>query len=246
MAICPVSAIEVAGRDLSKNDIFTLSTHSPQVGYEHLMSLLQKRRAVRDFEDREIEPDLIDKIITAAQTAPMGLPPSDVNLLVVSGKEKNKEFIGDFITCVRSFRFIFSPLFLVLLRPFQSKATNRFFKDFINPLIATYLRYAAQGKNVVTYGAPLTLYFYGTAYSDPADPAIAATCAMLAGESLGLQTCMIGAIHPFIQNGPAARRFRGKYMIRCKSRHGLAVIFGYPKLQYLRGIKRRFASVHWC
>ncbi|MFZ4465107.1 MAG: nitroreductase, partial [Bacteroidales bacterium] len=49
------------------------------------------------------------------------------------------------------------------------------------------------------------LYFYGSPYADPADPLIAATYAMIAGESLCLGTCMIGAVHPFIQNGSKQR-----------------------------------------
>ncbi len=57
------------------------------------------------------------------------------------------------------------------------------------------------GINYVTYDAPATIYFYGSPYCDYADPIIAATYAMLAAESLGLGTCMIGGIHPFLQNG---------------------------------------------
>ncbi len=99
-----------------------------------------------------------------------------------------------------------------------------------------------KGKNVVTYYAPLVMYFYGSPWCDPADPIIAATVAMYAGESLGLGTCMLGAVHPFLQNS-GARRLREKYGIRYKSREGLLVIFGYPVFRYHKGIRRTFASV---
>jgi nitroreductase len=100
-----------------------------------------------------------------------------------------------------------------------------------------------KGENMVTYEAPAALYFYGSPYTDPADPIIAATYAMLAAETLGLGTCMLGGIHPFIQSGAAARRFRGKYNIRWKSREGLFVILGYPRIKYHSAIKRSFANV---
>lgn len=56
-------------------------------------------------------------------------------------------------------------------------------------------------------------------------------------------TCMLGAIHPLIQYGKSAQKFRDKYGIRYKSREGLFVIMGYPRVKYQRGIRRTFASV---
>ncbi|MCI0522405.1 MAG: nitroreductase, partial [Bacteroidales bacterium] len=84
----------------------------------------------------------------------------------------------------------------------------------------------------------------GSPYSDPADPIVAATYAMIAGESLGLGTCMLGAIHPLIQNGKKAEKLRGKYGIQYRSREGIFVIFGYSAVKYVKGIKRTFASVN--
>ena len=56
----------------------------------------------------------------------------------------------------------------------------------------------------------------------------AATYAMMAGEALGLGTCMLGGVHPFIQSGKKAKEFRKKQGIRHASREGVFVIFGYP------------------
>jgi nitroreductase len=96
------------------------------------------------------------------------------------------------------------------------------------------------------YDAPLALYFYGSPYTDPADPIIAATYAMLAAESLGLGTCMLGAIHPFIQSGKAADKFRKKQGIRFKSKEGLFLIIGHAKVKFKQGINRSFANVDTC
>ena len=95
-----------------------------------------------------------------------------------------------------------------------------------------------------TNDAPLAMYFYGSPYADPADPLIAATYAMLAGESLGLGTCMLGGVHPLIQYGKSAKKFREKYGIKYPSREGLIVIFGYSKVHYQKTIKRTFANVN--
>jgi len=111
------------------------------------------------------------------------------------------------------------------------------------PLFDVYIGSMNKGIDHVTYDAPVALYFYGTPYCDPADPIIAATYAMTAAESLGLGSCMLGAIHPFLQFGFGVKEFRNKYNIRFKSREGLVLIVGYPKVKYARGIRRTFANV---
>jgi hypothetical protein len=66
---------------------------------------------------------------------------------------------------------------------------------------------------------------------------------MIAAETLGLGTCMLGAIHPMIQNGRKAKLFRKNQNIKCKSKEGLFLAIGYPAVKYHKGIKRTFASV---
>ena len=126
---------------------------------------------------------------------------------------------------------------------FRSKANDELFRGFVKPLFSLYPDNMKNGINVVTYDAPLCMYFYGSPYTDPADPIVAATAAMYAAESLGLGTCMLGAIHPLIQNGKKARAFREKYNIKYTSREGLFLAIGYPAVKYKKGIKRTFASV---
>jgi nitroreductase len=117
------------------------------------------------------------------------------------------------------------------------------FRKFIRPTFDLYIGEMEKGVNMVTYDAPLAIYFYGSPYCDPADPIIAATTAMYAAESLGLGPCMLGAIHPLIQFGSKAKKFRKKYGIKYPSREGIFVIFGYPAVKYQKGVKRTFASV---
>ena len=46
--------------------------------------------------------------------------------------------------------------------------------------------------DLLFYGAPCVLLFHQSPYADPVDGHIACTYAMIAAESLGLGTCMIG------------------------------------------------------
>ncbi len=243
MAVCPTDAIEIHGREISPDDMFDLPHKETAANYAQILSLYQRRRSVRQFKDRNVEPELIEKILAAAKTAPMGLPPSDVHVMILNGKEQTRAFAKDFSDLLESMKWFVSWWFLALMRPFWGKANDEMFKGFIRPLFKVYPEKMKQNINVINYDAPLALYFYGSPYCDPADPIIAATYAMIAAESMGLGTCMLGAVHPLIQNGKKARLFREKYGIKFTSREGLFVAFGYPAVKYSKGNKRTFASV---
>lgn len=244
MAVCPNGAVEVRGRMLVPEDIFAVPEQNAAT-YEQLFAMLQHRRSIREFLDVPVKMQLIDKILDAAKTAPMGIPPSDVNVLVLNSREKGKIFAQDFGECVKSMRWTTSSLFLAVMRPFWGKENDELFRNLIKPMLAAFTNNLNEGVDIITYEAPLIMYFYGSPYTDPADPVVAATYAMLSAESLGLGACMIGSIHPLIQYGRKARQFRKKYGIKYTSKQGMCVVFGHPAVVYNKGIKRTFASVSY-
>jgi ferredoxin len=243
MVVCPNEAITIHGRTLSPDDMFDLPSIENAANYDQLSALLQRRRSVREFIDKNVEAEIIEKILEAATTSPMGYTPSDVNVLVFDTKEKNRKFVEDFCAYLKSIKWFVSNWFLLLMRPFWGKTNDELFRKFVRPCFNIYIGEMEKGVNLVNYDAPLAIYFYGSPYVDPADPIIASTTAMYAAESLGLGTCMLGAIHPLIQFGGKAKKFREKYGIKYPSREGIFVIFGYPSVKYEKGLKRTFASV---
>ncbi|MDD4969038.1 MAG: nitroreductase family protein [Paludibacter sp.] len=244
MMICPTGVIAIEGRTLSPVELFDLPDKSIVPTYESLLAMLQHRRSIREFKDIPVEYEKITKILEAAQTAPMGIPPSDVHVLVLENKTQVHDFAVEFSTFLKSVRWMASNWFMALMRPFWGKANDEMMHSFMKPVFDVYIDSMEKGENWINYDAPLAMYFYGSPYSDPADPIVAATYAMIAGEALGLGTCMLGGIHPFIQYGKKARLFREKYGIKYPSREGLFVIFGYSDVHYKRGVKRTFADIH--
>jgi nitroreductase/NAD-dependent dihydropyrimidine dehydrogenase PreA subunit len=244
MAICPEDAIRIEGRDLSPDDLFPLPSPERTATYETLVNLMNRRRSIREFTGRPVEQEIIKKVLDAARTAPMGIPPSDVHIMVLDTREKVRAFAKDYARYLEKMKWFFSGWFLGLMRFVWGKDTDQFFRNFMRPLVDKYIGFMNQGEDFISYDAPVSIYFYGSPFCDPADPTIAATYAMLAAESLGLGTCMLGAIHPFIQTGKAARKFREKHGIRYKSTGGLFLIMGYPSVEYRKGIRRSFAWVN--
>jgi len=243
MAVCPHDAIKIEGRELSGNDLFTLPPSENNASYENLYSLLSSRRSIRHFKDKEIDDSTINKILNAASTAPMGIPPSDVQVVVLKGKNKVREFSVDFAEFLKKSRFIYSMLGSKVMRPFVGKEVSELFSSFLNTLITSYIGNMDKGVNKILYDASLAISFQSTLYTDPADAYIPATYAMIAAESLGIGSCMIGGVHPFIKKG--AKNFKKKYGLLEKFSGGIIVIFGYPKYKYRRGVRRSFKEVRF-
>lgn len=240
MAVCPTNAIEISGREMTAADRIDFSEMKGKSSYELLKNLMISRRSIRDFKDVEVDEELIEKIIEAAVTAPMGLPPSDVQLIVFKGKEKVREFSFDVLDYFGKIRWLFSFPMIGLWR-LTGKESYKLIKSFAQPMFNFFEEAKVKKENYLLYDAPLAMYFAASPYSDPADPYITATYAMLVAESLGLGSCMIGSIHPVIQYG--AKKLKQKWNLPAKSPSGIFIIFGHPKYKYKSGIRRSFAGV---
>jgi nitroreductase/Pyruvate/2-oxoacid:ferredoxin oxidoreductase delta subunit len=243
VAICPENCIILEGREATMGDFFEIPARDKMAQYDQLLNLMYGRRSVREFKQKDVEDDVIEKIINAASTAPMGIPPSDVQVLILKGNEKVQEFARDYIEYLSKIKWMFSPFMVAMMKPFLSKGDYLLFRKFLQPMIDFFIKSRKKEEDWLFYNAPLVMYFHGTDYTDPADAEIAATYAMLAAESLGLGSCMIGSIGPFIKNG--ATKLKKKFGIYPDNRSGIFIIFGYSKYQFNKSIKRTFAKINY-
>lgn len=242
VSVCPRQAIHVVGRELRQEDIIDLPLRESRANSEQLYNLMLARRSVRNYQKQRVERPHIDRIIEAATTAPMGIPPSDVQVLVLDGAEKVAEFAHDMLAIWEKSRWMFAPWTWPLWRALAGKEMAESVRTFIHPLIDFLLAKATSGEDWLFYDAPLAMYFHTSPYSDPADPVIAATYAMLAAESLGIGSCMIGTIAPFLKMR-SSKKFKEKYHIPWQNQQGMMMIFGYPDIKYSHAIKRTLAKV---
>jgi nitroreductase/NAD-dependent dihydropyrimidine dehydrogenase PreA subunit len=236
LAVCPTEAITIAGRDLSAADVIGLPDRGDRTSYDQLVALLRARRSCRRFTSADVSEEDLALILEAASTAPMGVPPSDVGVLVVSGREKVRALRVDLVEWLVSVRNWLKPT-IPLMRPFVSKLEYEQMRDFLVPAVDMI---RDTDEDWLLYDAPLFLFFYGCGGADPADPMVAATYAMVAAESLGLGTCMLGfAPFPFRYS----RKVRKRWGLPRKIQAGLCVIVGHPAIRPKRGMRRRFAQV---
>lgn len=242
MMVCPAGCLTVKGRDVSHLDLIRIPTPDTWATPEQLEALLLSRRSIREFDEREVSRETIEKLINMASSAPMGIPPSDVEILVFQGREKVQAFAEDIIASFIKSKRVINRFTLSLMRPFIGKEAYEFMVSFAVPAFELFPRLRKEGIDWLLYDAPLAMLFHTSPYADPQDSMVAATYAMIAGHSLGLGSCMIGSICPVLKY---EGKLKSKWGIPLKNQLGIVVIFGYPGVQYQKAIRRRFRQVNF-
>lgn len=240
MMVCPKGAVTVTGRRISPGETFILPKKEKCATPEALNALLLSRRSIREFSDRDVERKTIDRLLAMSSSAPMGIPPSDVGVTVVHGLDRVQECAGDIISVFAKWQRFFNPVVMAIMRPFMKKTDIEAFRDFILPATKMMIDDRKRKIDLLFYGAPCVLLFHQSPYADPVDGHIACTYAMIAAESLGLGTCMIGTVSFALDR---EKKLKEKWGIPAENKVALAMILGYPAFRYSRGIKRTFASV---
>jgi nitroreductase/NAD-dependent dihydropyrimidine dehydrogenase PreA subunit len=239
MMTCPADAIKVRGEGITEADIIELQDN--YTDFDSLNSLFLKRRSCRKFTKDEVSQEVIEKVLNAASTAPMSLPPSETKVLVINGFDKVQELADESVQRFDKLSKMLNPFMLGVLKIFMGEKKQKVFKDFVLPLLKALSAERKKGNDIVFYNAPAALIFYGTGISsDSTDQIIAATYADIAAQALGLGTCIIGSIPPAFDE-----KLKAKYGILKDEKVGLVFILGYPDQHFKKGIKRRFNAVKY-
>lgn len=239
VAVCPTEAMHMPTLpdDLGELNVLPF-------GYDEFHDFLLLRRSVRVFKDRPVERELIDKILEAAATAPMGMPPHSTEVLVLDRREEHdfllQELVKEYESMVRAFS---SPLGRAMVRLGSGAETYRILKDYIVDL-ARFANeaYHRDGTDRYMYRAPVVMLFHGSRWAMSYEENAHLVChhAMLAALSLGLGTTIIGMIPPIVDRSKVLRE---RYGIPKDNRVLTSLIVGYPKYRYKRSIRRDLAGV---
>ncbi len=240
MMVCPKDAITVTGRGVSPQDLLPLPDQDERAGADALAALMKARRSIRHFHDRPVDPRLVERVVETAMTAPMGIPPWDVGCVRVIGREEVRRISDEIIKGYVGFLKVFKPWLLKVMRPFVGRAKYEMFADFVRPLAQIYVGAHQEGRDKLFHDAPVLLIFYHSPYAESLDAGIACTYAMLAAESLGLGSTIIGGAPPILQRNKALCRRLG---IPDANTPSVTLILGHPKVTFRKAIRRRFSHV---
>lgn len=243
MMVCPAQCISVTGRRLHPDDIVDLPAHESRADADQLAALLLSRRSIRKFTGDDVPRRLIDQVLAVAATAPMGIPPWEVGVTVFHGRDKVAELAKDTADSYRGFLKLFDNAAMKQLsRLFMKKSVWQQFQSFILPLGRILVEGRKRGTDYVFYDAPVALMFHTSPYADGADAFIACTYAMIAAESMGMGTCMIGCSAPVVGR---RRELLRKYGLPEGNSPKIVLIMGYHDSPHRKAIRRSFQSLNY-
>jgi len=239
--VCPTDTIRVSRRRAEEARLVPLPRTGERATAQQLEALMLSRRSVREFAPEAVPREVLDRVVASVETAPMGIPPWEVGVVILSSREQVARLAADTARGYRGLlRLVDNPVGRALMRLFARRAAWRQLEGFLLPLGREIVRHHEAGRDKVFYGAPAALLFHSSPYADAADAAIACTYAMLAAEAEGLGTTMIGCAPPVLARQRAVLDRLG---LPPGNLPRLVLILGVPAVAYERTIRRPLAAV---
>jgi len=242
IAVCPTESIQ-----MSKLPDENFQNPGKQLfSFEEFNDFLKCRRSIRSFKDKPVEQDLIDKILAASATAPMGFPPHTTEVLVI-----NRHAELDFLLkeLVKNYTFMVKGLSNPLIRPIIRLSAGAENYGVLKNYMLDVARkandaYHRDGTDLYLYNAPVLILFHGNrrALSYEENAHLVCSYAMLAAQSLGLGTTILGIAPPIIDRSKILRK---RYNLPKDNKVVTSLILGHPKYKYRKSIHRNLAGVRY-
>jgi len=243
MAICSTRSITVNGLSY-EHDFFSLpdDTSTENAFYK----LIFTRRAIRNFKDKPVPKELLEKIVQAISFAPPSFPPLKIKIIVVENTELIRKALPNMIKLYDGLiKAVKNPIIRFFIKKEVGKRKYKTMQEHLIPLLKSRLPELKNGtEDTLTRNAPAMILFIADKNEEDISQniSIAATYGMLAAHSLGLGGSIMDIIPPAIERDKELRRL---FCIPENHEVVTSLTIGYPKYKYLRGIKRNLKSVEW-
>lgn len=244
MAICPTSSVYIPGLSYEK-DFYPAVKAGPNA-YEDYERLIASRRAVRNFKDKAVPHELLEKIVEAIRMAPPGFPPLKTEVTVIEDPEMLKAALP---MMIRLYEYLLKALQNPIARQIVKKSAGRekfiTLQKHVAPLLKARMADLKSGKeDTIMRRAPALILLHADRNSENYMPDIyiALTYGFLAAQALGLGASAMDLIPPAVEKSQKLRAF---FKIPEGNEVVASMIVGYPKYQFRRGIRREMKSVTW-
>ena len=241
VAACPVDAIEHSAFPLEECPPIDPS-QLPSV--EQLTLAFRNRRSQRVFKPEPVPRDLVEGLLELTRWTPSASNARAVRWLIIDDPERIAAFSRGTITVLgRLARLAGSPL----LQPILALVLGREVAKKARRSASSYeglTERLARGEDPVFFHAPVLLIAHGRRRMgfDRDDAVYAAYNLMLAAECMGLGTCHIGFFQFALTR---SRRLRRRLGLPKGRKMEAALVLGYPRYLFRRGVPRRRPRLSW-
>lgn len=242
MAVCETKSIFVDDMTYEK-DFFEIEQH--EQNFESFNYLISTRRSVRNFKKQPVPRELIQKIIDSLSFVPFGSLKQSVEITVINNREiieKGLPIISVFYRKIE--KWFSNPFMKRIIKKNAGIENYNTIQNHLLPRIKVGHYDLTNGSDNITRNAPAIILFHAekSSESHTEDAMIYATYAMLSSHALGLGATIIGLVPAALNKEPELRK-----LFKIPDNHETvnSVIIGYPKIKYLRGIKRDKRISDW-
>jgi ferredoxin len=243
MAICPTKSVTISGLSYSENFI---ELPEKEAGILPFSDMIVSRRAIRNFEDRLVSTELLQKIVVAISFAPPSFPPIKTELIVVQDTQKIRQALPHMIEMYDFLlRAMANPVARIFIKRSAGDEKFRLLKNHVIPIMKSRLPDLKAGtEDTITRYAPAMILFHADKKAENAreDIYIALTYGFLAAHSLGLGGSAMDLIPPAVERNKELRKM---FAIPEGNEVIASMIVGFPKYRYQRAIKRNLKSIKW-
>ena len=214
VAICPQNAISISGFEDAPEPLCDV-TPDP----ETLLAMMKGRRSIRHFTQRDVPPEIVEKIIEAGRYTPTGLNRQGVSYVVLRENKDEYERIA-----VSAWRKLL-PIVRVLFKPFRHLRIDD--------------QYCFRGAPVVIVIKSENVSFGAV---DIIDGALAASAMEIMARSYGL-----GALYSeSLTNATKfSRKLKRKLSAGSKGKILITLLLGYPAVTYHRTAQKERPIVRY-
>lgn len=241
MAVCSTDAVKINKYTYEENFV-KLTQNS--VDYQKYIDFISTRRSVRNFKNKLVKKDIIEKILTSLNFAPYGAEPNKVEITVINDREKIEKslpLIEIFLDNI--IKWVDSPIVSRIIKYKKGIETFNTIKNHLYPM-SKLENYKLEFGDRITRGAPALLILHADkgAEEHTDNSLIYATYLMLAIHSLGLGGTMNGIIPAAINKD---KKIKQIYNIPEQHEATISIMFGYPKYKYQKIVKREAKKINW-
>lgn len=224
VAICPANAVEITDYDM--DDVSDAAPH--KFTPEELLSLIKFRRSIRQFKDRPVPQELITQIIEAGRYTATAGNRQELSFIVV---EKEMEQFRRLV--IENLEEKGRALLAADNTPLQLLNYAHRWIAF-----ADSYRKNPTEKDAVFFGAPAVILIAG---DNPIDAGLAASNMELVACASGLGVLYSG----FITRGVGNEKTKNAIGVPAEKEVLIALVIGYPDVQYKRSAPRKKADIIW-
>ena len=242
VSLCPHSAIEVGS--LNHDKYARIDPHDIDEG--QLLSLMKQRRSIRNYKDKLVPRQIINRMVDAAHSAPTGTGRSTTGVIVID----NRNILSGFSELIYELyeeleKNLTNPIVRYFVKRKVGEKRFRTLREFVMPGMHWYIRWFRDGKsNEILRDCPALMLFHSP-INEPVgveNCLIAAFHSIMMAQILGIGTCFNDIIPPACNKVTKIR----KLLDLPNDREVYASItLGYPKYSFKRITPRKLAEVRY-